>query len=130
MASIVFTHQVSVPTQYNPTSLNLSTSAFDEAGSFIGVNLVVLGSSAESLLFQPAANNLTGLYAVLSATLDGVATSFRVDRAFHNAQFAIQRADNSSSIFTCASGTPAQTLVDNGFDSVSPEQRRLWNLNG
>ena len=57
-------------------------------------------------------------------------TTFRVDRAYNGVQFALQRADRSSSIFTCVTGTGTQTLADNGFDSVSPEALRLWNLNG
>jgi hypothetical protein len=130
MASKVFSFQVAEPTASNPTSLNLSKSAFDAAGNFLGVNLITLGSTAQSLLFQAATGSLTSTYAVLSGSLDGVNTSFRVDRAYNGAQFALQRADRSSSIFTCATGTAAQTLADNGFDSVSPEARRLWNLNG
>lgn len=130
MASISFTYQVADPAATTPTSLNLSKSAVDAAGSFLGVNLITIGSTAQSLLFQAAANGLTSTYAVLSGSLDGVNTSFRVDKAYHGAQFALQRADDSSSIFTCATGTAAQTLTDNGFDSVSPESRRLWNLNG
>ena len=130
MPSISFANQVAEPSASNPTSLNLSKSAFDAAGNFLGVNLITLGSTAQSLLFQAASGSLTSAYVVLSGSLDGVNTSFRVDRAYDNAQFALQRADRSSSIFTCATGTAAQTLTDNGFDSVSPEARRLWNLNG
>jgi len=135
MPSIVFTYQVAEPTASNPTSLNLSKSAFDAAGNFLGVNIVSLGSemvpsSIKSLLFQPATRSLTNTYAFINAPLDGVGTSFRVDRAYNGVQFAVQRANRSSSIFTCVTGVSAQTLVDNGFDSVSSEARRLWNLNG
>jgi hypothetical protein len=130
MASIVFSFQVAEPTASNPTSLNLSKSAFDAAGSFLGVNLVTLGSTAQSLLFQAATRALTNTYAILTGTLDGVNTTFRVDRAYNGVQFALQRADRSSSIFTCVTGVGTQTLANNGFDSVSPESLRLWNLNG
>jgi hypothetical protein len=130
MASIVFSFQVADPTASNPTSLNLSKSAFNAAGNFLGVNLVTLGSTAQSLLFQAATRTLTNTYAILTASLDGVNTTFRVDRAYNGVQFALQRANSSSSIFTCATGTGTQTLADNGFDSVSPEDLRLWNLNG
>jgi hypothetical protein len=130
MASISFSYQVANPAATNPTSLNVSTSAYDADGTFLGVNLQTLGSTAKALLFQPTTVTLTGRYAVLTATLDSVVTTFRVDRAYNGIQFALQRSDYSSSIFTCATGTTSQTLVDNGFDSVSPEQKRLWNLNG
>ena len=130
MPSIVFTYQVAEPTASNPTSLNLSKSAFDAAGNFLGVNLVTLGSTAQSLLFQAATRTLTNTYAILTGSLDGVNTTFRVDRAYNGVQFSLQRANRSSSIFTCVTGTGAQTLADNGFDSVSSEARRLWNLNG
>ena len=130
MASIVFSFQVAEPTASNPTSLNLSKSAFDAAGSFLGVNLVTLGSTAQSLLFQAATRALTNTYAILTGSLDGVNTTFRVDRAYNGVQFALQRADRSSSIFTCVTGVGTQTLANNGFDSVSPESLRLWNLNG
>jgi hypothetical protein len=129
MASIVFSFQVADPTASNPTSLNLSKSAY-AAGNFLGVNLVTLGSTAQSLLFQAATRTLTNTYAILTASLDGVNTTFRVDRAYNGVQFALQRTNSSSSIFTCATGTGTQTLADNGFDSVSPEDLRLWNLNG
>ena len=130
MASIVFSFQVAEPTASNPTSLNLSKSAFNAAGNFLGVNLITLGSTAQSLLFQAATRTLTNTYAILTGTLDGVNTTFRVDRAYNGVQFALQRADRSSSIFTCVTGVGTQTLANNGFDSVSPESLRLWNLNG
>ena len=54
-----------------------------------------------------------------------IGTTFRVDRAYQGATLGVLYTDNTSTLFTCATGTARQVLTDNGFDSVSPEARRL-----
>lgn len=78
---------------------------------------------AFNALTSPASG--TGDFATLSAA---TGTTFRVDRAYNGSTFAVIYTDNSSTIFTCVTGTAAQSLTANGFDSVTPEVRRLFVL--
>jgi hypothetical protein len=74
------------------------------------------------LLFNSLPGAGTGIMVTLSA-FSG--TSFRVDRAHNGATLSILFTDNSSSFFVCQTATAVQSLTYNGFDSVSPEARRL-----
>lgn len=78
---------------------------------------------AFNALTSPASG--TGAFATLSAA---TGTTFRVDQAYNGRTFAVIYTDNTSTLFTCVTGTAAQSLTANGFDSVTPEIRRLVAL--
>lgn len=115
MPSVVLTNTVADPSATFPTSLNLSLTSKNVA-------LDVLGTDVKALLFNDTTKNLTGT--LESLTVDG--TSFRVDRAYDGVQFAVLNNDGTSSLFTCATGTPSQTATNNGFDTVGSEKLRKW----
>jgi len=122
---------------YGQTPSNLSWSV---SGASNTVELLTVGTGPETdtslsakqvrgiafnALTSPVSG--TGIFASLSA---GTGTTFRVDRAYNGSTFAVIYTDNSSTLFTCVTGasTTAQTLTANGFDSVTPEVRRLFVL--
>lgn len=76
---------------------------------------------AFNALTSPASG--TGSFATLSAA---TGTTFRVDRAYNGRTFAVIYTDNTSTLFTVVTGTgtTAQSLTANGFDTVIPETRR------
>lgn len=111
----IYTNIVADPNAINPSSLVLSLTSKS-------VILDTAGTNVEGILFNDTTNTLTGNLVSLSAF---PGTSFRVDRAYNGVSFAILRFDNSSSTFTCATGTALQTLTDAGFTSTSPEVRRF-----
>ena len=131
MAILSFPNQVLDPVSVNPPyipTVNYSLSAK-------GVDLISAGSNIELVAFNNTTITLTNAYATLSAnkiTSTSVnAVTLRVDRAYNGVQFAVIYKDRSSSLFTAATATQipnGQTLTDNGFESVSPNLRRLVNL--
>ena len=125
MASIVFTNTVANPDATNPTSLNLALTAN-------GVGITFLEDGTTSVLFTaPTAsgNALNGKYT--GVTFVGNTTRVNVDTALNNTVMALEKSDNTSSLFTYNSAVPLlRPLTDNGYDSVGSEQIRLWNLNG
>jgi len=110
-----YTNIVSDPNSTNPASLVVSLTSKS-------VVLDVAGTGVKGILFNDTANTLTGTLETLSA-FNG--TTFRVDRAYNGVEFAILNNDNSSSVFTCATGTANQVLTNAGFNSTSPETRRI-----
>jgi len=118
MPSYVFDFEVSNPLATNPNSLNASLTSNS-------VTVDTFGTNANALLFEPATTLLNGV--LVSLTVNG--TTLRVDTAYHGSLFAIA-SGRETSVFTVNSGSAAQTATYNGFDSVGPEDRRLWNLNG
>ena len=78
------------------------------------------------IAFESTPVTLTSILATISSS--AVPFTARVDRAYQGVQFGIVLADRSSSIFTAATGTVTQTVSSNGFDSVTPEVRRLTHL--
>lgn len=78
---------------------------------------------AFNALTSPASG--TGIFVTLSAS---TGTSFRVDRAYNGSTFAVIYTDNTSALFTCVTGTVAQSLTANDYFSVTPEIRRLVAL--
>jgi len=132
MAFISFNNQALSAFEQTPSNLAWSVSGSDSPKT---VELLTVGSGpvnvaslsakrVRGLLFNSLANPTsgTGLIVTLSATSG---TTFRVDRAYQGATLGILYTDNTSTLFTCATGTARQVLTDNGFDSVSPEARRL-----
>jgi hypothetical protein len=135
MAILSFPNQVLDPTSVNPPyvpTINYSLSAK-------GVDLISAGSNIELVAFNDTTIPLTNTYATLSANLTpnsqtlsaANAVRLRVDRAYNGVQFAIVYDNRSSSLFTAATATQSpngQTLTDNGFETVSPNLRRLVSL--
>ena len=131
MAILSFPNQVLDPVSVNPPyipTVNYSLSAK-------GVDLISAGSNIELVAFNDTTITLTNAYATLSAnkiTSTSVnAVTLRVDSAYNGVQFAVIYKYRSSSLFTAATATQipnGQTLTDNGFESVSPNLRRLVNL--
>ena len=78
---------------------------------------------AFNALTSPASG--TGNFATLSAA---TGTTFRVDRAYNGQTFAVIYTDGTSTLFTCVTGTSAQSLTANGFDTVIPDTRRKYLL--
>jgi len=78
---------------------------------------------AFNALTSPASG--TGIFATLSAA---TGTTFRVDRAYNGQTFAVIYTDGTSTLFTCVTGTSAQSLTANGFDTVIPDTRRKYLL--
>lgn len=132
MAIIGFNNQVLSAFEQTPSNLSWSLSS---AGEYKTVELLTVGTNIGALstlkvqglafntLTSPASG--TGIFVTLSAALG---TTFRVDRAYNNATFAVIYTDESSSIFTCLTGTAQQSLTANGFDTSYPEVKRLWHL--
>jgi hypothetical protein len=132
MAFISFNNQALSAFGQTPSNLSWSVSG---TGSPKTVELITTGTGplnstslsakrVRGVLFNslttPASG--TGLMVSLSAA---TGTTFRVDRAYQGATLSILYTDNTSTLFVCQTGTTAQSLTANGFDSVSPEARRL-----
>jgi hypothetical protein len=137
MPIISFTSQVL--SAYGQTPSNLTWSVSGGSGGFNTVELLTVGTGpitsatlsakqvrgiAFNALTSPA-SGAAGAFATLSAA---TGTTFRVNRAYNGSTFAVIYTDNSSALFTCITGTAAQTLTANDFDSVTPEVRRLFVL--
>lgn len=117
MASIVLNTNLGNPNATNPKSLILSLS-----GS--GVDVFSLGTGVRLVAFN-AKKPLTSTTAILSVF---PGTQIRVDAAYNGSTFAIVKSDNTSSLFTCVTGTVVQSLTSNGYNTLTPERQRLWNL--
>lgn len=76
------------------------------------------------LLFNTLTNPASGTGATVTLSAFS-GTSFRVDRAYQGATLSLLYTDGTSTLFVCQTGTTVQSLTANGFDSVSPEARRL-----
>ena len=129
MAFISFNNQALSAFGQTPSNLSWSISG---TGSPKTVELLTVGTGplnsptlsskrVRGLLFDslPTPN---GVMVTLSA-FSG--TTFRVDKAYHNATLSVLYTDNTSTLFVCQTGTANQSLTANGFDSVSPQARRL-----
>ena len=123
MPSLVLSNLVANPNATSPTSLNLSLTSN-------GVDLQIVGSNVKALAFN-AASSLDNSTTVYSVTANGIKTTFRADNAYNETDFALILNDGSSFTFELDQSSPnGQTLTNNGFDTVTSEQLRLWNLNG
>lgn len=123
MASQVFSFIVADPNATTPSNLNVALTAN-------GVGITYLEEGTTAVLFSaPSASPLNGVYR--GVTFSGNTTRVNVDTGYNNVTFALLKNDNTSSLFVFNSAVPTgRTLTDNGYDSVSQEKLRLWNLNG
>lgn len=133
MAILSFNSQVLSAFGQTPANLSWSLSGGNNTVHLVTVgtgplNVVALSAKqvrgiAFNALTSPTSG--TGIKASLSA-FSG--TTFNVDRAYNGTTFAVVYTDNTSTIFTCVTGTAQQTLTANGSDTVTPELRRLTVL--
>jgi len=137
MAILSFPNQVLDPASVNPPYIPTINYSLSASGK--NVDLISAGSNIELIAFNDTTTALTNAYVTLSANLTpnsqtlsaANAVTLRVDRAYNNVQFAVIYKNRSSSLFTAATATQSpngQTLTDNGFESVSPNLRRLVHL--
>lgn len=133
MPIISFNSQVLSAYGQTPSNLSWSVSGASNTVvlSTVGTgplnNAALSGKQVRGLAFNaltsPASG--TGILVPLSAA---TGTTFRVDRAYNGSTFAVIYTDNTSALFTCVTGTASQSLTPNGFDTVTPEIRRLFVL--
>jgi len=123
MALIVFSNIVADPNATNPGSLNLTTQNN-------GVSATSFGANANAILFNAEATQ-TGNN-IIQFLINGVTTAARVADSYNGKTFAVLLKDNNDSFtYTINTAQTIQTVsASNGFDSISPEKLRLWNLNG
>jgi len=123
MALIVFSNIVADPNATNPGSLNLTTQNN-------GVSATSFGANANAILFN-AEDTQTGNN-IIQFLINGVTTAARVADSYNGKTFAVLLKDNNDSFtYTINTAQTIQTVsASNGFDSISPEKLRLWNLNG
>jgi len=137
MPIISFTSQAL--SAYGQSPVNLSWSLSGGTGGYNTVELLTVGTGpvnnaslsakqvrgiAFNALTSPSSG--TGIFAPTLSAATG--TTFRVDRAYNGATFAVIYTDSSSTIFTCVTSTVAQSLTANNYDSVTPNIRRLVQL--
>jgi hypothetical protein len=125
MPIVSLANQVVRPGAVNPP---YATTTYSNSGKSVG--LISAGTLIDSLAFNdiPAGRAMTGIFVQLSAVRLGTGVNFACDRAYNGVQFAVIYKDRSSTLFTCATGTFAQTLVNNDYMTVTPNLRRLVSL--
>jgi len=94
-----------------------------------GVNVTSLGTSVKAVLFtiEPTLNAAT---ANINLNAGGETTTVTIDTAYSGKTVAVLLNDETSYIFTLNTGTTNQTGAANGYDSVSSEKVRRWNIGG
>ena len=137
MALATFNNQALSSYGVSPVNLTWSKS-LSGTGTYKTVELLTVGTGpltdsalsakqvqgiAFNSLISPASG--TGVFVTLSAA---TGTTFRVDRAYNGRQFAIIYTDRTSSLFTCATATVAQTITYNSAETSYPEISRLSYL--
>jgi len=125
MPLVSLANQVVRPGAVNPP---YATTTYSNSGKSVG--LISAGTAIDSLAFNdiPAGRAMTGIFVQLSGVNLGRAIQFAVDRAYHGVQFAVVYSNRTSTLFTCATGTRDQTLVNNDYMTVTPNLRRLASL--
>jgi len=122
MASKVFLNIVADPNATIPVSLNLN---IDNNG--VTVNAL---DGAKAVLFNRGDIVLDASTTNITIDVNAITVDIDVDDAYDGTEMAVLLNSGESFVFTVDISTTAQTAVSNGFDSVSSEKLRLWNLNG
>lgn len=134
MPIVSFTSQVLSAFDQNPINLTWSISGGNDTVELKTVgtgSLLVPGLSAKvvrGIAFDAIEEDaVVGTFATLSAA---TGTTLRVDRGYAGSTFAVIYTDGTSSLFNVVTGanTTSQTLSFNGFETVTPETRRLVQL--
>jgi hypothetical protein len=131
MAIINFNSQALSAHSQTPSNLSWSISSGYGLSATVYIPTVVLLSTSTTVrgiafnaLTTPTSG--TGLYVNISAA---PGTLVRVDRAYNGSTMAVINTDDTSSLFTVATGVSAMpTLVSNEYDSSYPETKRLFTL--
>jgi len=137
MPIISFTSQAL--SAYGQTPSNLAWSVSGGSTSYKTVELLTVGTGpfnntslsakqVRGIAFDALTSPASGTGTFTAALSAATGTTFRVDRAHNGATFAVLYTDGSSSLFTCVTGTTAQSLTSNNFDTTYPEVRRLFVL--
>jgi hypothetical protein len=129
----ILTFDSQVLSSFGTPPANLTYSLSGGSFGYKTVELRTVGTTDSKQVVGVAFNSLTapgsgnGVFTTLSA-FNG--TTLRVDTAYIGTTFALVYQDRSSSLFTVISTGPTtrQTLTANGFDTVTPEFKRLWTL--
>jgi len=122
MASKVFLNIVADPNATIPVSLNLN---LDNNG--VTVNAL---DGAKAVLFNRGDIVLDASTTNITIDVNAITVDIDVDDAYDGTEMAVLLDSGESFVFTVDISTTAQTAASNGFDSVSSEKLRLWNLNG
>ena len=136
MAVVSFNNQAL--SAYGLAPLNLSWS-LSSTGTFKTVQLLTVGTGplnsttlsakqVEGIAFNTLTSPASGSGAPFATLSAATGTTFRVNRAHNGAQFAVIYKDGTSSLFTCATATAAQTLTFNNDETGFPEITRLVYL--
>lgn len=125
MPNLSFNNQALSAGGQTPRNLNWSLSGTGNAP--YTVELLTVAAGVRGIAFNSPPTVTTGIYRTLSVF---PGTSIRVDQGYNGARMAVINNDRSSSLFVVATGasTTVQSTTANGFDSVTPEVRRLTHL--
>jgi hypothetical protein len=137
MPIISFTSQAL--SAYGQSPSNLAWSVSGGSTSYKTVELLTVGTGpfndislsakqVRGIAFDALTSPASGTGTFTAALSAATGTTFRVDRAHNGATFAVLYTDGSSTLFTCTTGTTAQSLTSNNFDTTYPEIRRLFVL--
>jgi hypothetical protein len=137
MPIISFTSQAL--SAFGLTPLNLNFSLSGGSGGFNTVELLTVGTGpinnaalsskqVEGIAFNALTSPASGTGSFSDTLSAATGTTFRVDSAYNGSTFAVIYTDRSSALFTCLTGTTAQSLTANNFDTTIPEFRRLVTL--
>jgi hypothetical protein len=120
MPSYYFNGIAADPNSTIPTSINVSTNNN-------GVNVTSFGPSVKAVLFT-VKSSLNSATASVRLNAGGETTLVTIDTAYNSSIVAVLLNNDTSYVFTLNTGTLNQTGTFNGFDSVSSEKARRWNL--
>lgn len=121
-----FNFELRDATAYNPQLLNASLSASDNS---IVVNSfgTIGGKQVVAVLYNTLTTPATGTVTLSAAT----GFSIKVSQSYHNQQIALEYVDRTTSLVTLTTAfglTAVQTVSAAGTEIVSPNTRRLWQL--
>lgn len=121
-----FNFELRDATAYNPQLLNASLSASDNS---IVVNSfgTIGGKQVVAVLYNTLTTPATGTVTLSAAT----GFSIKVSQSYHNQQIALEYTDRTTSLVTLTTAfglTAVQTVSAAGTEIVSPNTRRLWQL--
>lgn len=137
MPIISFTSQALSAYGQSPSNLSWSVSGGSVTNKTVELLTVGTGpinnaslsaKQVRGIAFDALTSPASGTGSFTNALSAATGTTFRVDRAHNGAPFAVLYTDGSSSLFTCVTGTTAQSLTSNNFDTTYPEIRRLFVL--
>lgn len=121
-----FNFELRDATAYNPQLLNATLSASD-ASIVVNSFGTIGGKQVVAVLYNTLASPLSSVV-TLSAATD---FSIRLSQSYNGQDIALEFADRTTSIVTITTafqGTKVQNVSAAGTEIVSPNTRRLWQL--